>query len=260
MKNGAMTFGSDLLGENIKTRFLETLGIELEKDQKPKKCVLKTNVNIKEALEKEYGVAGDRLRFGIAKCEGCLASFVRGVFVGCGKINDPKSANHLEFVIGEPLADELLELLSDEAISMKKTTRNEKTLLYCKSGENIQDLLTYLGAMKDSLDMMEARITKEQLQYASRLSNFDYANIKKATNAASNHIEAIRFLESSGTLMRLSPELIATAKLRLEYPDATLEELRHKIEPPISKSGINHRLKKLVAEAEAMMNRENKDV
>jgi len=256
MKNGKMTFGSEAIAKIVNSRFAEIFGLELELEKKPKKCALKTENT--DLLEKEYGFPCDRLNFGVAKCEGCLSAFVRGVFVGCGTMNDPKGSNHLEFVIEEPLADELLALLEDEAVTMKKTVRKGKTLLYCKSGEVIQDLLTYLGAMKDTLDMMEARITKEQMQYASRLSNFDYANIKKATVAASNHIEAIKILDSEGVLMRLSPELIETAKLRLVYPDATLEELRQKIEPPISKSGLNHRLKKLVEEAEAITGRETR--
>lgn len=251
MKNGKMMFGSTNIGKNILERFGEFFDVHFDFEKKTKKCVLIPNSL--ELLEKEYGKTGDRLKFGVAKCDGCLNAFVRGVFVGCGTMNDPKGENHLELVIEEPLASELLELLADEAIVMKKTTRNSKTLLYCKSGDVIQDMLTYLGDMKYSLDMIQARITKEQLQYAARISNFDYANIKKATAAASNQVDAIKYLSEKGILARLSPELIETAKLRLEYPDITLDELRKKIEPPISKSGLSHRLNKLVAEAEAAM-------
>lgn len=247
-----MTLSSKNIGDNIAERFEEMFDFEFKKEQKTKRLtIIPQNMEI---LEKEYGKAGDRLKLSVAKCDGCLNAFVRGVFVGCGTMNDPKGEHHLELAISAPMADELLALLGGEDVAMKKTTRNGKTLLYLGSGDMIQDFLTYIGAVKFSLDMIQARVTKERLQYASRRSNFDYANIKKTTVAATTQVDAVKYLSDTGLLARLSPELIETAKLRLEYPTATLDELRQKIDPPISKSGLNHRLGRLVTEAEAAMN------
>lgn len=203
-------------------------------------------------LEKQFGTTDESLALGIIKCDACLNAFSRGVFVGCGHMNDPKGEHHLELVIGGVVADELLEVLDGEGVTLSKTCRKGKELLYCKSGDAIQDFLTYIGAVKFSLDMMKERVTKEMRLYASRVRNFDFANINKATMAAGTTVEAIHLLEQTGVLSSLSPELIETAKLRLEFPDATLEELRKKIEPPISKSGLNHRLKRLESEAKAI--------
>lgn len=256
MKDGKMLLATENIADGIIARLKEIHDISSKKEKKTKKCAVVPE-NVKK-LEAEYGEPCSGLKMSVAKCENCLNAFVRGIFVGCGTMNDPTGDNHLELVIDGVLADELLELLSDEAIFLKKSERKGKTFLYCKSGDVIQDMLTYLGDMKYSLEMIQSRVTKEQLQYASRYRNFEFANLSKATMSGQSQVDAINLLEKKGVLRRLSPELIETARLRLENPGATLDELRQISGAAISKSGLNHRLKRLVEEAEALKTKEVK--
>lgn len=180
------------------------------------------------------------------KCEECIKYFLRSVFLTYGTITNPDKSYHLELIVSDDgIADSLQELLTQYSIEPKKTKRKNNYILYYKESELIVDFLNIIGANKSAFHIMNTKIRKELRNNANRLANCDTANIDKTVSAAMIHIDAIKTLITTGEINNLSDELKATAYLRLENPDITLNELAELHEPPISKSGVNHRLKKI---------------
>ena len=123
--------------------------------------------------------------------------------------------------------------------------RGSETSLYIKDSAEIEDFLAFIGAAKASLDFMNAKISKDVRNGINRLTNCETANIDKASTAAAVQLEAIRTLTERGELEKLPQELRETAIARLENPELSLNELKRILDPPVSKSGLHHRLKKL---------------
>lgn len=184
-------------------------------------------------------------------CDGCKKSFVKGVFVSCGTISEPSNGYHLEFKFKHiERARAFYKLLSDEGIEPKILNRKSATGLYYKSSGVIEEVLTYLGAVKTLFDFINTKIEHEIRNSVNRSTNCVAGNIAKSVSAASRQVEIIVALGEEGYLMALPDELFETAKLRLEYPSASLAELAIKHIPPISKSGLTHRLAKIISFAE----------
>ncbi len=181
------------------------------------------------------------------KCGGCQQSFLRGIFLAAGTITDPDKSYHLEMSFTtSDAADKVAELLADCDLEPKRMTRKSEEVLYYKGSESIENFLAFIGANSAMFTIMNKKIERGIRSDANRIANSELANIGKTVVAAADQISAIRLLESSGALDRIPDELRATALLRLENPDATLMELAGLHTPPITKSGVNHRLKKLV--------------
>lgn len=186
----------------------------------------------------------DRSLF-IKEC--CLQSFIRGAFLACGNINDPEKEYRAEFSVKNgDLAEDLLSVLSEYGINLKKTNRGKSTILYTKSSSVIEDLLTLMGDTARTLDFMDTKIMKSVKNNINRARNCDNANISKTVEASIKQRAAIEFLEKTDRLYSLPQELLEVALLRKKNPDATLKELCKKSKTPISLSGINHRLKKII--------------
>ena len=185
-------------------------------------------------------------------CDNCLKSFFRAVFVSCGTISEPSgSGYHFEFKFKSiDRAKAFYKLLSDEALEPKIINRRTSVGLYYKNSGKIEEVLTYLGAVKTLFDFINTKIEREIRNSVNRSTNCVAGNIAKSVVAARLQIETITVLGEEGYLMMLPDELFETAKLRLEYPSASLSELALKHSPPISKSGLSHRLSKIVAFAE----------
>ena len=179
--------------------------------------------------------------------------FVAGAFLACGSVNDPMKEYHLEFVTS---SDELCKFLGDilfeSGITTKHTIRKNYYILYIKESENIEDILTFMGAPKSSLEIMNVKILKDVRNKINRAVNWDNANIEKTLQAAETQIEDIELIDEKMGLENLPDELRDIAILRLENPDWNLKELAQNINPPISRSGANHRLARIKKIAEGL--------
>ena len=186
----------------------------------------------------------------IRKC--CRKAFVRGVFLACGSVTDPGKDYHLELVLNdEGFADALQKfMLSRFELNVHKTMRRGMTLLYLKGQEAITDTLSIMGAQKARFAMDELIIQKDLRNRANRAVNCDSANVQRTISASEKQKKAIEQVLADGRKNELTPELLEVAKLRLENPELSLEELGGLCDPPVGKSGIYHRLQKIVKMAE----------
>ena len=180
----------------------------------------------------------------VRKC--CRMAFLRGVFLASGSVTDPEKEYHLEFVLGdEAFAAAVQKLIARFELDAHMTTRRQMTLVYLKGQGEITDMLSILGAQSARFAMEDAFIRKELRNNANRATNCDSANVQRSVAAASRQTLAIERLRAAKGENSLPPALLETAKLRLQYPEVSLEELGQLCDPPVGKSGVNHRLRKL---------------
>lgn len=186
-------------------------------------------------------------------CESCKLMLLRGLFLASGRITDPTKALHLEFSCGEN-RDAVARLLSDAFDFPPKAAerRNEK-LIYYKSNTAVSELLMLIGCSNAGFDIINRMIEKEYRQAASRRANCETGNIAKAVKASMKQIEVIERLQAANKLSFLPPELLETAKFRLEHRDLSLTQLASAMTPPITKSGLNHRLTKIMEIAKQLL-------
>ena len=181
----------------------------------------------------------------------CRRAFLRGAFLSVGSISDPNKGYHLEFVCTIPeQAEQIKELMGEFDIIGKIVRRKKYFVVYVKEGSAIVDLLNVLEAHKALMEFENLRILKEMRNSINRKVNCEAANINKTVNAAAKQIEDIIFLRDYYGLENLPEPLRQTAGVRLEYPDSSLKELGELMDPPVGKSGVNHRLRKLCELAE----------
>ncbi len=177
----------------------------------------------------------------------CKSSFLRGAFLACGNVSDPNKEYHAEFPVKSPqLGIELFQLLYKVGLKPKMSVRHKNTIVYFKESENIEDLLTTIQATNHTLELAGIKVYKDMRNHFNRVSNCELANISKTVNAAVTQKRAIDALEAAGELQKLSDELRQAAELRLKNPEASLKELAEIAGNGITKSGLNHRLNKLV--------------
>ncbi len=182
------------------------------------------------------------------RCQSCLSAFVRGVFLASGTLTDPDKSYHLEMSFtSEAVTDEISLMLAELALEPKRMTRKTEQVLYYKDSESIENFLAVIGATNAAFTIMNKKIERELRSDANRLANGELANIGKTIAAAGDQIAAIHALIKSGELERMPDELKQTAYIRLENDDATLSQLAALHDPPITKSGVNHRLKKIMS-------------
>ncbi len=174
-----------------------------------------------------------------------IATNSLGVFA-CGSVNDPEKEYHLEFAVpDDKLASELKVLLGDIGVNAKTSLRRGQHIVYIKGSESIEDTLTFIGAQQCTLDLMNVKIYKDVRNKANRIANCDSANIDKVVNAAVKQLEDIKLIDRTLGLDNISEELRDIAQLRLDNLDMSLREIGDTLEPPISRSGVNHRFKRL---------------
>ena len=180
----------------------------------------------------------------VRKC--CRMSFLRGVFLASGSVTDPEKEYHLEFVLGdEAFALAVQKLIARFDLDAHMTMRRQMTLVYLKGQSEITDMLSILGAQSARFAMEDAFIRKELRNNANRAVNCDSANVQRSVTAASRQTQAIERMIAAKGESSLPPALLQTAKLRLRYPEVSLEELGNLCDPPVGKSGVNHRLRRL---------------
>lgn len=177
----------------------------------------------------------------------CEAAFVRGAFLGCGQMSDPKKSYRVDFPVkSEALALELRDILQKHSVAANISTRGKGFVVYIKRSEMIINLLALMGASARSLELIETTIIKEANNKTNRMFNCDGANIKKTIEASFKQRQAIEYLVKREMLSSLPQELIAVANLRMKYPEASLKELCKNSTESITVSGLNHRLKKII--------------
>ena len=185
--------------------------------------------------------------------ECCCAAFLRGAFLSCGTLSNPERDYHLEFFLPRrKLAEDLCVLLREMELPFKTTDRRGATVAYCKESEHIEDLLTLMQATQSTLRLMNIKIYKDVRNRVNRVTNCETANLTKTVEAVRRQAQAIERLEQTGMLATLPAPLQQAAQLRLEYPELSLSELGEMMSPPLSRSGMNHRLQKLIDLAESM--------
>ena len=186
--------------------------------------------------------------------ECCKQAFLKGAFLTCGTVNDPNKGYHLEFVVPYlNLSKDLKLFITDYDeldITPKSVVRNSNYVVYFKDSEAIEDLLTVMGAYNSSLELMGVKMYKDMRNNVNRKLNFENANLDKTIDASSRQINAIEHIKNTVGLSYLSGDLEELARIRLENPDMSLRELGDALTAPISRSGVNHRLKKICTIAE----------
>lgn len=186
--------------------------------------------------------AGDVMPF---SC--CRASFVRGAFLGGGSVSNPEKNYHLEFDARDKSEAEFLrDTLKTDGFASKVTYRKGRYVVYVKECETIADILGYIGAGKSALEMFTIQIEKEMRNSVNRRVNCENANADKAARASGRHLVAIRKIAAAKKFDKLPDVLREIAELRMEYPEDSLKELGEKTNPPIGKSGVNHRLNRIL--------------
>ena len=188
----------------------------------------------------------------------CKRAFVRGAFLSSGSISDPRKGYHFEIVCADERKAQLLqEIIRSFHIDAKTVLRKKSYVVYVKEGAQIVDMLAIMEANVALMDLENIRILKEMRNSVNRKVNCETANINKTVNAAVKQIEDIKLIEEIMGFERLNEGLAQTARLRLQYPEATLRELGLMLSPQVGKSGVNHRLRKLSVLADEL--RENKE-
>lgn len=207
-----------------------------------------------EAVFRKYRIAGNtRAIDSEIIATNSLGVFTAGVFLACGSVNDPSKEYHLEFACpDEVLASQLATLLHDIGVTAKTMIRRGQNIVYIKGSESIEDTLTFIGAPQCTLELMNMKIYKDIRNKANRIANCDAANIDKVVKAAMKQIEDIKLIDKVIGLDELSDELREVAQLRLDNIDMSLQEIGETLSEPISRSGVNHRFKKLAKMADEL--------
>ena len=181
-------------------------------------------------------------------CENCRGCFVRGLFIADGTINDPENGYHLEFSISDDQKREnVISFMEEQGFPVRSTVRRGVGSIYVKESETIMDILTYIGASKYSLDIMNLKIKKSIINNENRRRNCDMANLSKSIDASLQISNAIKRMIADDKLEGLGEQLKCTALLRLENPELSMKELASIHIPAISKSGLSHRLDKIMS-------------
>lgn len=203
-----------------------------------------------EAL-RDMGVLGDHgLELGVApelvakQC--CAAAYLRGAFLGSGFVSDPRGDFHFEITVeSQEMADDLAEIMAEKGIRARVMQRRSSFIVYIKSGESILEFLAFVGAHQSALVMENARVVKSVRNDVNRQTNAEIANQKKAAEASVDQIYAMRSVLEAYGVERLPPALREIIRLRVQYPDATLKELGERADPPLSKSAVYHRIRRI---------------
>ena len=226
---------------------------ELPEEKKVGKLVLRITQEDKlEAIWRALGY--DRrahfalhLNFALLEEECCRAAFLRGAFLSGGSVTDPQKRYHLELATSHVQAGREVEaLLRDMGFEPKNVMRQGSLITYFKSSEHIADLLTLIGAPGRALEIVSAKIEKEMRNTVNRRVNCDAANLDKTVMAAREQVEAFTRLTESGAIGDLPVKLQEVAVARLLQPELTLSELAATFDPPLTKSCLNHRIRKLM--------------
>ena len=222
------------------------------------RCEIKSESDRRKVLN-VFSLTGNELSNRVNRTnidtENCYPHFLAGAFLACGTAADPKKDYHLEFCIAyKKLCDDLLKIISDieleEPLNPKKIQRKYELVIYFKGSEKIEDLLLFMGAQRSAFSLMDVKVEKDIRNRANRLSNCDSANLDKTIKTGLKQSQAIEYIIKNIGVENIPENLREIALIRLENPDMSLAEITENLSEPISRSGVNHRLKKLEKLAE----------
>lgn len=179
--------------------------------------------------------------------ECCYASFIKGAFLACATVTEPTNSYQLNFIFPYlHLSDDMLKLMQELDITPKLAKRRGSYVVYIKNSEVIEDLLMTVGAQKSALKIMEVKVEKDFRNKINRKVNFETANIDRSVAAGVEQLEAVRTLKRKGIFDKLPDELRELAQLREENPESSLKELGAMLSVSLSRSGVYHRLNKII--------------
>lgn len=185
-----------------------------------------------------------------------LKAIVRGAFLGSGSLNNPESKYHLEIILNsKENVKYIIDIIKKFNINGKILERKQGYSLYIKDGEEISKFLAFIGAGKAVLKFEEIRVVRETRNNVNRIVNCETANLNKIIDASMKQIQAIKTIKQKNTFEKMPENLQEIAELRLANPDISLTELGKMLKQPIGKSGVNHRLKKILEIAEELENK-----
>lgn len=219
-------------------------------------CSVSTPKDRKTVLERFGHAPGDitvRLNRANVDCDSCARALLRGAFLSCGAVTDPARDYHLEFCVPYyNLSRDLLALLDEVGIPAKSTVRNGSYIVYIKESERIEECLTYLGAPRAALELMNVKMVKSIRNNTNRRFNCETANIDKTVQASAPYRAAVERIDRQVGLDALPEDLRQIARLRMDNPEMSLRDLGEALDPPLSRSGVNHRLQRLIAFADGL--------
>ena len=180
------------------------------------------------------------------KCQSCMQAFISTAFLCCGTMTDPEKSYNLEFLSTRHYLSQQLEaMLAEHDFHPHRALRKGANTIYIKAADHIEDLLTFMGSGGAAMRILNQRLYNEMRNKTNRLSNCETANLGKSVQAAVQVQLAIEKLQAAGAMNTLPEHLRQTAKLRMQYPDLPLAKLAQKFDPPVSKAGLSHRMKKI---------------
>ncbi|MBR0409212.1 MAG: DNA-binding protein WhiA [Clostridia bacterium] len=196
--------------------------------------------------ESEAGVVFKGIPRGAMTRRCCRAAFIRASFLGGGSVTSPDQEYRLEFVSSSARSDTLIKILAKSGIEGKTAKRRDGEIVYVRKGDGVVACLALMGANRAVLDMENTRISRDARNHANRAMNCDQANLKKQLSAGEKQAQAITAYSLARSLGGLPADLQEIGRLRMLHPEASLEELGQMLNPPIGKSGANHRMRRLM--------------
>jgi len=248
--------GNKVLGKRIVDLFLAAFKTSFDmmpdEDESGKQAYTITNSSKISRIFETYGFTKENLlahhvNLGVLEDECCSRSFIRGAFLTGGAVTDPAKSYHLEIVTDHfNVSRQTYSLLLELGFSPKETSRSGNYIIYFKQSSAIEDFLTFIGAPIHAMEIMSAKIEKDVRNTVNRKVNCDTANVSKTVDAAAVHIEAIEKIKAAGVFETLPDKLRQTAELRVENQELSIKELAEISKPPVTKSCMNHRMRKIV--------------
>ncbi len=246
---------SDALVSRLPRLFRRAFGLSF--DRRPpegaqgKRTFLLTDPDKLRAVFSAYGLESDvnlHINLSVLESDCCRVSFLRGAFLAGGSITDPDKRYHLELMTThQSVSREVMALMRELELEPHSSERSGGWLCYFKQSDAIADFLTTLGAPLSAIRVLQAKVEKDMRNAVNRRVNCDSANADKIVSAAQEQLDVIRALDERYGLFNLPETLQQTAMLRIANPEASLSELAALAVPPVSKSCMNHRLKKLLS-------------
>lgn len=265
--NVKITTENPAVARLVFTLFKKSLGIQTEVMAKKHKVLKKGYTymivlnDAASILRKFEILSEDKTLMGInhqvpvnlLKEECCKRAYLRGVFLGGGSVSDPEKTYHLEFVTHDyDYAESLKDTINTYGLNAKVIQRKNNFIVYLKEGDQIVDMLNIIGAHNALLNLENVRIVKDVRNKVNRLVNCETANLNKTVDAALRQIKNIEYILETVGLGYLPDNLRQIAELRIEHTESSLAELGQMLEPPVGKSGVNHRLRKIEKLAEQL--------
>jgi len=255
MREIRIVTGNKVLGKRIVDMFLSafttSFDIMPDEEESGKQAYIISDPGKISRIFEIYGFSKENMlahhvNLGVLESECCIKSFIRGTFLTGGAVTDPAKSYHLELVTDHfNVSRQTYSLLLEMGFTPKETSRSGNYIIYFKQSTAIEDFLTFIGAPIHAMDLMSTKIEKDVRNSVNRKVNCDTANVTKTVDAAAAQIEIIEKIKAEGLFEALPDKLKHTADLRVEFPELSIKELAEVSSPPVTKSCMNHRMRKL---------------